>query len=148
MIRAVLLTAVALPFLVSPALAQSGQTAQDTLESQQRPSLLRPDSLIGREVLSEDGSKVGTVEDVVMASGSDQPEQLIITGGDFPGMDGKRIAVDYGFRDLDVRGDWVVTKDVAAQEIASLPAMQGGQEAVSLGGSGEAPDPMKLRNRY
>lgn len=148
MTRTLLLTTVTALFLTAPALAQTDQPASGELASQQRPSLLRPDSLVGREVLSEDGEKVGTVDDVITASDSTAPRLLTVQGGDYQGMDGKRIAVDYGFRDLDVRGDWVVVKDVSAQEIAALPVMDGAQDAVSLRRSGEAPDPMKLRNRH
>ncbi|WP_431861111.1 PRC-barrel domain-containing protein [Azospirillum sp.] len=146
--RVLFLTAATALFLAAPAVAQTDQSPQGDLASQQRPSLLRPDSLVGREVLSEDGEKVGTVDDVITASDSAAPRMLTIQGSDYHGMDGKRVAVDYGFRDLDVRGDWVVVKDVAAQEIAALPRMEGAQDAVSLRRSGEAPDPMKLRNRH
>jgi len=125
--RSLLLSSLSLMMLATPALAQQGQ---GELESQNRPSLLRPDSLIGREVLSEDGSVIGTVDDVVTADAS-EPKTLIVEGGG-TGMDGKRIAVDYGFEDLDVRGDWVVTRNVTGQEIAALPSVSGDGEAVSL----------------
>ncbi len=147
MTRAHLLAAMALALAPASALAQS--SAAD-LESQQRPGLLRPDSLLGRDVLSEDGERIGTVADVTTEATAGAPDgtprQLVIEGAGYPGMEGKRIAVDYGFTDLDVRGDWVVAKDVAAAEIAALPAMLDQQETISL--RRDAPvDPSKLRNR-
>ena len=142
MTRAHLLAAVAFVLAPMSALAQQPAAA---LESQQRPSLLRPDSLLGREVLSEDGEVIGAVADIT-TEGAGAPHQLVIEGSGYPGMDGRKVAVDYGFTDLDGRGDWVVAKDAAAQEIAALPAAADPQEAVSL--RRDTPvDPSKLRTR-
>ena len=74
-------------------------TRQQASELKAGPSLsdpaeLEPSMLIGHEVVDINGSKIGTVDNLLMSGTGDRPTKAIIKSGGFLGLGSKLIVVD------------------------------------------------------
>lgn len=132
-IRNVRTTVFALTILASPcAMAQgvgpSDQSAQPSAtqdasprpDAKSSPGADRVDSqtLLGREVFSQDQTRLGKVEKVV-ASGDGQVQAILLHTGGFLGFGGKLVSIPQG--KFSMRGA-NVQLDLTSEEVQKLPA--------------------------
>ena len=59
------------------------------------PAELEPSMLIGHEVVDINGSKIGTIDNLLMGGTGDRPTKAIIKSGGFLGLGSKLIVVDF-----------------------------------------------------
>lgn len=108
-------------------MANTGDSAMDSLAT------LGKDEIVGKSVVSQAGEEIGTIEEVVMDTNSQQQLAVIDVGG-FLGIGEKSVAIS--FDQLELSDDGRVQSDLTRETLQSQPEYDPAQY-------GEAKDPME-----
>lgn len=81
---------------------------------------LTPQEIMGKAVITEDGSRVGSVEDVLMRNRSRASHVVVGTGG-FLGMGERNVALDVNRLRWSGERNALVAMNMTRDQIASLP---------------------------
>ncbi|NNU80210.1 PRC-barrel domain-containing protein [Halovulum dunhuangense] len=128
--RLTLTTALALPLIAAPILAQ------DAIVENMDPVELRGDWIIGSTVTSPQEETIGSIVDVVFDQEEGRINAAIVSVGGFLGFGAKQIAVDWQELQIDYDGN-DVTLDLTREEAELAP-----EYAFRDRQSAPAPEPM------
>lgn len=156
--RLLLLTMTAL-LTAAPALAQTvnqpaadgGQARVGTIITQEKPSQVRAEKLLGMKVVNRMGEEVGTVDDIVIDPSGTVSGLVIKTGG-FMGIGGKAVAIAWRDVGTAARSD-VVNVALTKDDLKKAPAFKtkdnqsSGHAAQETTGAPRALEPMSSRSR-
>ena len=108
-------------------MANAGDSAMDSLDT------LGTDEIVGKSVVSQQGEEIGTIDEVVMDTSSQQQLAVIDVGG-FLGIGEKSVAIS--FDQLELTDDGRVQSDLTRETLQSQPEYDPAQY-------GEATDQME-----
>jgi hypothetical protein len=108
-------------------MANAGDSAMDSLDT------LGTDEIVGKSVVSQQGEEIGTIDEVVMDTNSQQQLAVIDVGG-FLGIGEKSVAIS--FDQLELSDDGRVQSDLTRETLQSQPEYDPAQY-------GEATDQME-----
>ncbi|HEX5764351.1 MAG TPA: PRC-barrel domain-containing protein [Woeseiaceae bacterium] len=93
-------------------MANAGDSAMDSLDT------LGTDEIVGKSVVSQQGEEIGTIDEVVMDTNSQQQLAVIDVGG-FLGIGEKSVAIS--FDQLELSDDGRVQSDLTRETLQSQP---------------------------
>jgi hypothetical protein len=93
-------------------MATAGDSAMDSLDT------LGTDEIVGKSVVSQQGEEIGTIDEVVMDTNSQQQLAVIDVGG-FLGIGEKSVAIS--FDQLELSDDGRVQSDLTRETLQSQP---------------------------
>jgi len=93
-------------------MANGGDSAMDSLDT------LGTDEIVGKSVVSQQGEEIGTIDEVVMDTNSQQQLAVIDVGG-FLGIGEKSVAIS--FDQLELSDDGRVQSDLTRETLQSQP---------------------------
>ncbi|WP_448191724.1 PRC-barrel domain-containing protein [Azospirillum sp. sgz301742] len=101
---------------------------------------LTPQEMMGKSVITADGSKVGSVEDVLMRNRSNRASHVVVGAGGFLGLGERNVALDVDRLRWSGERNALVAMNMTRDQIAALPEYRYDGSMVSLnrsrGGSG------------
>lgn len=114
----------------APALAQTasrptvggGQAGAETIITQEKPSQIRAEKLLGMKVVNRMGEEVGTVDDIVIDP-SGKVSGLVVKTGGFMGIGGKAVAIAWQDVSNAARSD-VVNIALTKADLEKAPAFK------------------------
>ncbi|PWC35842.1 PRC-barrel domain-containing protein [Azospirillum sp. TSO35-2] len=89
------------------------------------------DQLMNRSVVGADGSRIGTVTDVILDD-SGQAQYIVIHSGGLLGFGGKDIAADLKLADIRPGVDSIALREVTADSVRDMPAFRYDDSITSL----------------
>ncbi|PWC88873.1 hypothetical protein TSH100_06580 [Azospirillum sp. TSH100] len=89
------------------------------------------DQLMNRTVFGADGSKIGTVTDVILDD-KGEAQYIVIHSGGLLGFGGKDIAADLTLADLRTRTEAIHLREVTAASVRDMPAFRYDDSITSL----------------
>lgn len=93
---------------------------------------LTPQEMMGKAVLTEDGQKVGEVEDVLMRNRSNRASHVVVGAGGFLGIGERNVALDVDKLRWSGDRNALVAMNMTRDQIASLPEFRYDGSMVSL----------------
>lgn len=100
-------------------------------QSLQTASRLEPQAMLGKTVVSYDGQKVGTVDDVLM-NRNNRPSELIVSSGGILGMGARNVALDLNNVRYARDRDELVATQLTKEQFANLPEYRDNGSMISL----------------
>lgn len=100
-------------------------------QSLQTTSRMSPQSMLGMTVVSYDGQKVGTVDDVLM-NRNNRPSELVVSSGGLLGVGAHNVAVDVNSVRYSRERDELVATQLTKEQFANLPAYKDDGRMLSL----------------
>ncbi|MBP2290996.1 PRC-barrel domain-containing protein [Azospirillum rugosum] len=100
-------------------------------QSLQTASRIEPEAMLGKTVVSYDGQKVGTVDDVLM-NRNNRPSELLVSSGGVMGLGAHNVALDIDNVRYSRERDELVATQLTKEQFANLPAYKDDGRMVSL----------------
>ena len=128
-----------------PQTQNQGSTIQQNADQQKRNPALAPNAtgnqagvgdqaslemIMGKEVYSADGNKLGAIEDIILDPATGKPQLAVIERGGLLGIGGKEIAVDYTLLSMD--NGRVVAAQLTEEQVKAMPEFQRSDNMVSF----------------
>lgn len=93
---------------------------------------LTPQEMMGKAVITEDGSKIGNVDDVLMRGRSNHASHVVVGTGGFLGMGERNVALDTDRLRWSGERNALVAMNMTRDQIAALPEYRYDGSMVSL----------------
>lgn len=113
-----------------------GSSAQANRPLSQRNTMsvasLTPQEMMGKDVITENGQKIGDVEDVLMRGRSNRASHVVVGAGGFLGIGERNVALDVDRLRWSGDRNALVAMDMSRDQIAAMPEYRYDGSMVSL----------------